>query len=156
VRRCRKVFRGLPQTYERPVNVAGMTGWYTDVGSGPPVVILASTLVLARSYVWTIECLAPHFRVITVEMPGSSGASRPPRAWGFEDYAGWVTGFIDALGLDRPTLVGHSNSGGAALVAAAKYPDKVGRLVPPPSPVVADGAVPYNPGHDRAAQAADP
>jgi len=32
-----------------------MTGWYTDVGKGPTVVILASTLVLARSYEWTID-----------------------------------------------------------------------------------------------------
>jgi pimeloyl-ACP methyl ester carboxylesterase len=131
VRRCRKVFRGPPQSYERPVDVAGMTGWYTDVGdpAAPPVVLLASTLVLARSYVWTIECVAPHYRVITVEMPGSGRASRLNRAWGFEDYAAWIAGFIDALRLDRPTLVGHSNSGGAALVTAANHPGSVGRLV---------------------------
>jgi pimeloyl-ACP methyl ester carboxylesterase len=109
--------------------VNGLTGWYTDVGAGPPVVILASSLVLARSYEWLIDCLAPHFRVVTVEMPGSGRASRPPRRWGFDDYAGWVTGLIDALSLDRPTLIGHSNSGGTALVAAARHPEKISRLV---------------------------
>ena len=99
--------------------VNGMRGWYTDVGRGPAVVILASTLVLARSYEWLIDCLAPDFRVVTVEMPGSGRASRPPRPWGFEDYARWAAGFTGALSLDRPTVVGHSNSGGAAIVAAA-------------------------------------
>ena len=40
-----------------------------------------------------------------------------------------MAGFTDALSLERPTVVGHSNSGGAALVAAARYPAAVGRLV---------------------------
>jgi pimeloyl-ACP methyl ester carboxylesterase len=106
-----------------------MAGWYTDVGRGPPVVILASTLVVARSYVWTIDCLAPHCRVVTVEMPGAGRATPPPRPWGFEDYGRWVAGFVRELHLGRPTVVGHSNSGGAALVAAAMHPDRVGRLV---------------------------
>jgi len=106
-----------------------MSGWYTDVGRGEPVVILASTLVLARSYEWSIECLAPHFRVLTVEMPGSGRATTPTTAWGFEEYATWVHGFVATLRLRRPTLVGHSNSGGAALVTAALYPAAAGRLV---------------------------
>ena len=123
------MFRGLANSHERRVEVGGLSGWYTDVGAGEPVVILASTLVMARSYEWTIECLAPHFRVVTVEMPGSGRASRPPVAWGFADYAKWVAGFVSALRLDRPTVVGHSNSGGTALVLAADHPRAVGRLV---------------------------
>ena len=111
------------------MTVDGMTGWYTDVGSGQTVVILASSLVLARSYEWLIDCLAPHYRVLAVELPGSGRASRPPRPWGFEDYGAWVAGLVDALALDRPTVIGHSNSGGAALVAAARHPRAVGRLV---------------------------
>lgn len=123
------MFHGRPSAYERPVLVGGMRGWYTDVGRGDVVVILASTLVMAESYEWTIDCLAPHFRVVTVEMPGSGRSGRPPRAWGFEDYGHWVAGFVAALGLGRPTVVGHSNSGGAALLAAAMHPQSVGRLV---------------------------
>jgi pimeloyl-ACP methyl ester carboxylesterase len=129
VSRCRRVFRGLSTRYERRVEVGGLSGWYTDIGAGEPVVVLASTLVMARSYEWTVDCLAPHFRVITVEMPGSGRASRPPVAWDFADYAKWVAGFVDAVGLDRPTVVGHSNSGGTALALAADHPRAVGRLV---------------------------
>lgn len=107
----------------------GLIGWYTDVGIGEPLVILATTLARARSYAWTIDCLAPHFRVITVEMPGCGRASAPPGRWQFEDYAGWMAGFLDAIGLDRATLIGHSNSGGTALVAAALHPLRVERLI---------------------------
>jgi len=130
VRRCTPIFRGRrPGSYERRVSVDGMTGWYTDVGKGPTVVILASTLVLARSYEWTIDCLASHCRVVTVEMPGAGRATPPPRPWGFEDYGRWVAGVVRELRLAQPTVVGHSNSGGAALAAAALHPHSVGRLV---------------------------
>ena len=36
---------------------------------------------------------------------------------------------MEELGLDRPVLVGHSNSGAAALIAAAERPDLFSRLV---------------------------
>lgn len=121
--------RGPLCRHERFVNVAGLRGCFTDVGMGPVVVILATTLARGRSYQWTIDCLAPHFRVITVEMPGCGRASEPPGRWSFEDYAGWIVGFLDALGLPPPTLIGHSNSGGTAMVAAALYPERIGRIV---------------------------
>lgn len=109
--------------------MAGLRCCYTDFGAGPPVVILASTLVRAKSYRWTADCLAPHFRVITVEMPGTGRADRTPSAWGFEDYGRWVAQFLETLGLDDVTLVGHSNSGGAAMVAAAQHPQRIARLL---------------------------
>ena len=40
-----------------------------------------------------------------------------------------IAAFIDHLGLDKPDVVGYSLGGGVALHAAAKYPDKVGKLV---------------------------
>lgn len=129
MRKCPTVLRRPASRYERFIEVAGLRGCYTDVGVGPVVVILATTLARGRSYQWTIDCLAPHFRVVTVEMPGCGRGSEPPGRWGFEDYAGWVVGFLDALGLPPPTLIGHSNSGGTAMVAAALYPGRVGRVV---------------------------
>jgi pimeloyl-ACP methyl ester carboxylesterase len=40
-----------------------------------------------------------------------------------------IAALIDHLGLDRPDLVGYSLGGAVALHTAAKYPNKVGRLV---------------------------
>jgi pimeloyl-ACP methyl ester carboxylesterase len=40
-----------------------------------------------------------------------------------------IAALIDHLGLDRPDVVGYSLGGGVALLTAAKYPEKVGRLV---------------------------
>jgi pimeloyl-ACP methyl ester carboxylesterase len=40
-----------------------------------------------------------------------------------------IAALIDYLGLDKPDLVGYSLGGGVAFCTAAKYPDKVGKLV---------------------------
>src|SRR4051794_3119630 len=111
------------------IRVGGHAGWLTAAGAGPPVVLLASTLVLARSYQPVAEKLRRSFRVHTVEMPGSGRGSRLAAPWDVEAYAGWVAGLFDALGLERATVIGHSNSGGVALALAALHPGRVGRLV---------------------------
>jgi 3-oxoadipate enol-lactonase len=38
-----------------------------------------------------------------------------------------VAGFLDALGLDRVTVLGHSMGGSVALLFAAQYPDRLDR-----------------------------
>ena len=40
-----------------------------------------------------------------------------------------IAALIDHLGLEKPDLVGYSIGGGVAMQTAAKYPDKVGKLV---------------------------
>lgn len=40
----------------------------------------------------------------------------------------WVVGFMDALGLDRPVVVGNSLGGHVAAMLAIRHPDRVGAL----------------------------
>jgi 4,5:9,10-diseco-3-hydroxy-5,9,17-trioxoandrosta-1(10),2-diene-4-oate hydrolase len=42
---------------------------------------------------------------------------------------GFVVAFLDALGVDRATLLGHSMGGGVALRVAIDFPERVDRLV---------------------------
>jgi pimeloyl-ACP methyl ester carboxylesterase len=113
----------------RPVEVHEQRGRYTVQGDGPPLVLLATPLALARTYRPTIEKLARSFRVVTVEMPGSGGGSRLSAPWDMEAYASWAAGVLDVLSIEDSTVVGHSFSGGVGLVLAALHPAKVGRLV---------------------------
>jgi pimeloyl-ACP methyl ester carboxylesterase len=109
--------------------VGGYRGCFTTEGDGPPLVILATPLALGRTYAPTAACLAAAFRVVTVEMPGSGGGSRLRTPWDMEAYADWVAGCFDALSIEEPTVIGHSFSGGVALVMGAVHAEKVGRLV---------------------------
>lgn len=86
-------------------------------------------LVRAKAYRPTLERLRSRFRVILVEPPGVGRASTLPAPWEFSDYARWAGELFDMLDLSAPTVIGHSNSGAAALLLAAQSPRHVGRLV---------------------------
>jgi pimeloyl-ACP methyl ester carboxylesterase len=110
--------------------VNGVRGCYTESGAGEPVVLLATTLVRARPYGPVVRRLASRFHVFSIDLPGCGGAERLPRTWTFEEYAEWVGDALAALTLEGVTLIGHSNSGGIALVAAATLPaGRVRRVV---------------------------
>ena len=118
------------RSVEQSIEVAGVRGRYTVSGAGEPLVLLATTLVRARPYAPVISRLASRFRVFAFDLPGCGGAQRLPRTWSFEEYAGWVGGALAKLSLERVTLVGHSNSAGIVLVAAATLPaGRVKRLI---------------------------
>lgn len=53
----------------------------------------------------------------------------PPGGYSVPEFARRVGGFIAALGLERPVLVGHSMGGVTIQLAAITYPDRVGGLV---------------------------
>lgn len=65
------------------------------------------------------------------------GASEWPGEYAFESMRDDVIGFLEALGLDRTVLIGHSLGGTVALLVAQQAPERVVRLVledsaPPP------------------------
>lgn len=77
-----------------------------------------------------VEDLAKDYRLVLVDRPGSGWSTRAPEAssslW---HQAAVMAKFIQALGLERPTIVGHSLGGALALTLAAEHPDAVGRLL---------------------------
>jgi pimeloyl-ACP methyl ester carboxylesterase len=117
---------------QRYIHVAGERGVLIDSGSeqGPTVVVLASMLAVARSYIPTlIELSARGYRALAAGAPGSGSGSPLPTAWKMEDYARWVEELLHVLDLRDVTLVGHSNSGAVALLAAAMGSRRIARLV---------------------------
>jgi pimeloyl-ACP methyl ester carboxylesterase len=93
------------------------------------MILLASPLVLAKTYRATTEALGRRNRVFAVELPGSGRADRLGKPWELSDYAAWTAGFIEALDLEDATLIGHSHSGGIALMLPVLHPGRVARLV---------------------------
>jgi pimeloyl-ACP methyl ester carboxylesterase len=116
------------QPQQHHIQIAGRRAFYREAGSGPPVVILASMLVLARSYLPTIASLSARYRVICLEPPGCGHASKLEQPWSFEEYADFLLSFIDALQLDRPHIIGHSNSGPVAILLAAEHPHRISSI----------------------------
>lgn len=116
---------------ERTVEIDGARGRVTEIGDrGPTLLLLPSMLVLGRSYTWLRRVLCRDFRVFIIEMPGCGEGSVLSKSWSFEQYAQWLIKLLEQTPLpDRPTVIGHSNSGPVALILAATRPDLVDRLV---------------------------
>jgi pimeloyl-ACP methyl ester carboxylesterase len=118
-----------PRIAQRWVEVDGVRAQVLEAGEGNVLLLLSSMLVRARSYLPLIRRLAAHFRVIAVELPGSGRSDAVPRPWTLAAYARWTARLMEQLRLERVLLVGHSNSGGVALLLAAQHGERVDRLV---------------------------
>ena len=107
--------------------------FYTDVGTGDPVVLLhgggpgASGL---SNYVRNIDALATRFRVIVPDLPGYGRSSKNlEQTDPFGALADAIRALLDHLGLDTAHLVGNSYGGACALRLALDTPHRVDRLV---------------------------
>ena len=63
------------------------------------------------------------------QLPGWSDGQLPEGIDGVKDYAAVAVGFLDAVEVDRITVVGHSIGGWIALYLATQHPERVDRLV---------------------------
>jgi pimeloyl-ACP methyl ester carboxylesterase len=111
------------------IEVNGHPGGYIEEGDGPPLVLLATPFVTARTYLPARRALARRFRVITVELPGTAGHDPGGKGWELDEYAAWVAGSLERLDLGDVILVGHSNSGAVALLTGLICPRRLRGLV---------------------------
>jgi pimeloyl-ACP methyl ester carboxylesterase len=112
------------------IDVNGASIHYVDRGEGPTLLLIHGLFGHARHFTHSlVDRLADDFRVVVMDRPGSGyskrrrGASAGPLA-----DAAVVAGFVHALGLGRPVLVGHSLGGAVSLATALEHPDVVGGL----------------------------
>jgi pimeloyl-ACP methyl ester carboxylesterase len=93
--------------------------WWTEVGEGPPLVLIHGYGANAVTWEPWLDALARRFRCITVELKGFGRAPAPRDGrWSVPDLAAPVTELVRRLDLRDATLVGHS-LGGAVMLAVA-------------------------------------
>ncbi len=67
--------------------------------------------------------------VVIFDLPGFGKAAPPPCAWSVDDYADWVLRYLDAAGLQKYYLFGHSFGGRIAIKIAAGPSEKLAGLI---------------------------
>jgi pimeloyl-ACP methyl ester carboxylesterase len=111
------------------IDVRGLRTRYLLRGSGPPVLVLHGWGASIEAVYPIVGGLAPIATVYALDLPGFGESPPPPEPWGVEDYQAFVAAFMDALSIERPTIVGHSNGGRIAIRMAATEPARAARLV---------------------------
>jgi pimeloyl-ACP methyl ester carboxylesterase len=115
------------------VDVHGIRTNYHDEGSGPPVVLVHGSGPGVSAWAnWrlTMPALADRFRVLAPDVLGFGYTERPAGVtYDLATWTGHLVGFLDALGLERVSLVGNSFGGALALSLTGRHPERVDRLV---------------------------
>jgi len=107
----------------------GLRFHYRDWGGrGQPLLLLHGLASNARIWDLTAPLLAGGFRVVALDQRGHGLTDKPDGGYDFASVSGDVAAFVQALGLVRPALVGHSWGANAALQFAADRPDGVSAL----------------------------
>lgn len=109
----------------------GQRLWVEATGSGPEVVFVHGLPGLARDFHPLTSRLADDFHCIAYDRAGY-GASAPniqPEAAGVSQDVDQLLALLDALDLDRASLVGWSYGGPIVLTTAARVPERVFRVV---------------------------
>lgn len=126
---------------ERFVRVDGLNVRCLAEGEGPAVLLLHGASLGSSADVWigNLPGLAARgFRAIAFDQPGFGGTDNPADA-SLAYRRGFILALLDALGLQRAPLVGHSQAGRIAVDLAFRNPARVtgvivlgtGSLLPP-------------------------
>jgi pimeloyl-ACP methyl ester carboxylesterase len=111
-------------------DVNGINLYYETRGSGRPLILLHGGLGSGEMFGPVLDLLADGgHQVITPDLQGHGRTADIDRPIDISLMADDIAALIDHLGLDRPDVVGYSLGGGVAVNTAAKYPDKVRKLV---------------------------
>jgi pimeloyl-ACP methyl ester carboxylesterase len=123
--------RGVPPPVADETYVdAGVARFhYARAGDGPPVLLLPGSGGWKLTFQATVDVLSRHHTVFALDPPGQ-GRTRilDPAVVGVDAVVRAVGSFLDAVGVRRTAIVGHSWGGGFALRFAELEPDRVSRL----------------------------
>jgi esterase len=103
---------------------------HTDLGGAglPPMIVLHGMLGSSRNWLSTGRDLAKHFHVFALDARNHGKSPHAPEMnYGVmvDDLIGWM----DAQGLTKAVITGHSMGGKTAMLLACRHPERVERLV---------------------------
>lgn len=130
----------VPPTVADVAIGTGVTLSYATLGGpGEPMVFLPGPTDSWRSYRPVLERLSPSAPAVAVSLRGHGDSDKPASGYGVADFAADVVAFLDALGIERAILVGHSGSSLVARRVALDHPRRVAGLVLEASPTTLKG-----------------
>lgn len=104
---------------------------YAEAGGGEatPLVLLHASPRSSRVYAGLLPLLAGERRVLAMDTLGSGSSGPLPPSVAMHDLGRSVTGFLDALGIERAHVFGVHTGNKIAAALAAGWPDRVAKLV---------------------------
>ena len=121
----------LPSTFKSQTVTSpeGADIFVRSGGSGPVVVLLHGYAETSDSWAPLAAELVKTYTVVVPDLRGIGRSSRPAGGYDKKTQAADIRAVVTALGYDRASVVSHDIGIMVAYAYAARYPDKVERLV---------------------------
>jgi pimeloyl-ACP methyl ester carboxylesterase len=91
----------------------------------PTLVLLHGITDSGLCWPRVVKALEDQYDLVLPDARGHGQSDKPKAGYAPGDHAADVAGLIEALGLDRPVVIGHSMGGLVASLVAAQHPDLV-------------------------------
>lgn len=108
---------------------AGPLACWEWPGGDPAALLLHGIGNYGRVWDFVAEGIGGRLRLVAPDARGHGDSVAPADGYIPEDFVADVVAVMDALGLARPLVVGHSMGGAHAMVLAATHPERVRALV---------------------------
>lgn len=102
---------------------------YRSGGGRPPLVLVHGFTDNARYWTRVAEALAADHEVIAYDARGHGTSDRLEGHFDDEDRVSDLHGVLDALGVERPVLMGHSMGGATIALYAVRHPARARALI---------------------------
>lgn len=110
--------------------IHGQKIWYDVKGSGESLLQIGGAGFAHLNFVQVTDEMARHFRVIEMDQLGNGGSDKPEGyRYSIDGWADDTKALLDELGVERGHVHASSTGGMIAIRLAARYPEKVDRLI---------------------------
>lgn len=109
---------------------SGLRLHFLQTGGGPDLVLIHG--ITGNLAVWHLRMAAllwDRFRLTTYDLRGHGRSDMPPSGYDADSMAADLLELLDALEIERPSLVGHSFGADIALYFAHAHPDRVDQVI---------------------------
>lgn len=103
--------------------------YYEDVGNGYPIIFIPGFGGVGSFWRNQVEFFKRRFRVITIDQRGAGASARSRQEYSLAQMSDDVRAVMDAAGLDRAVLVGHSTGGAIAQSLAVEIPHRISGML---------------------------
>ena len=121
----------LLSTPTQTMTIDGVTIRYCIAGCGEPLLLIHGLGAMIEYWYKNIDCLAKHYQVIALDLPGFGQSDRPQNLCDVdvEYYINFLVHFLNALKVEQTHIVAHSFGGALALRFAEYYPERLKKLI---------------------------
>ena len=129
------------------ISVQGYNLHYVEAGEGQPLLLIPGAFSTYRHWNRVIPYLSEHYKLLCLDYLGVGDSDKPRSGFGYtiEEQADLIVKMIEVLHIQKVHILGVSYGGAIALNLAARYPEKVDRIISIEGNGIKHQNVPYKP-----------